>query len=185
MLGKIRSWACVLRASRRGTSSSGPANATPTSATWAWKTSRSSSSGCSDRAPRVSPACTSCRARRPRSGTPRSYASGPTRRALSVPRPPGRERARTAGGADRTASDGPVRADAGAHPAPRTRPGCLQPLLELQKLLPRGATSGPCASGTPIRSRRKGDRVAGSPPSPSPGWRTPRRPGRPWLSRRP
>ncbi|MEU2587793.1 tyrosine-type recombinase/integrase [Streptomyces avermitilis] len=41
------------------------------------RTSRSSLPGCSDRAQRVSLACTSCRVHRPRSATRRSYASGP------------------------------------------------------------------------------------------------------------
>lgn len=57
-----------------GTSSSGPVGATSISGAWAWRTSRSTSPGCSDRVQRVSLLCTSCRARRPRSVSPRSYA---------------------------------------------------------------------------------------------------------------
>jgi hypothetical protein len=50
------------------------AGATSISGAWAWRTSRSSSPGCSDRVQRVNLLCTSCRARRPRSISPRSYA---------------------------------------------------------------------------------------------------------------
>ena len=72
----------------------------------------------------------------------------------------------------------------GRIPQPPGQPGPGRDLRDLsvndfQDRPARGTTSGACATRTPARAPRKGDHGAGWSPSPSPGTRRPRRPGRP------